>query len=189
VLRYLHEVRRKTLHRIVFLEETLGPANTADYTLLRQKCDVPLCGGETLTTAADLCELIRNNVYDFVQPDATVVGGIGEVLKVFDCSRQAGRETVVHCWSGAVGLMANYHAAFAGGARLVEWPMPEFSLRTQLLIESLQIVNGKIDPPTQPGLGVQLTEEIEEKYPFREEATYRRIACECRWPPPELWQV
>lgn len=187
ILLYLDEVKRLTRHKIVFLEEALGPLNTADYALLRQKTAIQICGGETLTASEELCRRIQEGLYDFVQPDATVIGGMGEVLKVFDCAYRYGRDVVVHAWSGAVGMMANYHAAFAGGARLAEWPMPDFALRRELLVEPLKINQGKIEAPRLPGLGVKLTGDIERKYPFREDAAYRCIPVEYHWPRPEIW--
>ena len=68
--------------------------------------------------------------------------------------------------------MANYHAAFAGGGTLAEWPLPEFELRRALLVAPLEIKAGMLQIPTGPGLGVQLTPELEKYYAFREEAVY-----------------
>ncbi len=188
VLKYLDAVKTRTANDIVFLEEVLGPFCSGDYKVLRRKCDVKICGGETITTSHELCELVREGIYDFVQPDASVLGGISEVLQVFDCAAQYGCDVVVHAWSGGVGLMANYHAAIAGGALLAEWPMPKYSLREELLIEPLNIQNGQIEAPQTPGLGVILTEEIEKKYPFTEKGTYRCIPTGYARPGPEIWQ-
>ena len=76
-------------------------------------------------------------------------------------------------WGGAISLMANYHAAFAGGGILGEWPMPAFPLRDELLVEPLRMRNGRLFPPETPGLGVALRPKIEERYPFKEEAVYQ----------------
>ena len=67
----------------------------------------------------------RDQVFDFVQPDATVIGGISAVLNVFDAGRTHGCPVIVHAWGGPVSLMANYHAAFAGGGAMAEYPLPE----------------------------------------------------------------
>ena len=62
--------------------------------------------------------------------------------------------------------------AFAEGGRLLEYPMPEFPLRRDMLVDPLAIENGKLKAPLAPGLGVLLTQEIEAKYAFREEVVY-----------------
>jgi L-alanine-DL-glutamate epimerase-like enolase superfamily enzyme len=172
VVRFVSQVHGETNNRVLFLEEALGPFDIQNYRLLRSRIDTKICGGETLTTAAEMCYRVENRTYDFVQPDATVIGGLGQTLEVFATCRHHGSQVVVHCWGGAVGTMANYHAAFAGGGQLVEWPMPEFPLRRELFAEPLRIERGCLLAPRLPGLGVRLTPEIEARFPFREDAVY-----------------
>lgn len=172
IMRYLTEVEAGTSRSIVFLEEALGPMDLDRYPALRAKTRIKICGGEIVTTATELCHRIRAGAYDFVQPDATVIGGIGQTLDVFACCAQHGNSAVVHCWGGAVCLMANYHAAFAGGGQLAEYPMPHYPLRTELMVAPLPLSKGRLLAPTGPGLGVKLTPELEKKYAFRPDAVY-----------------
>lgn len=173
VVRFVRSVEARSGARIEFLEEVLGPFDANSYPLLRAKLDTIIAGGETMTTAHELCQRIEAKFYDWVQPDATVIGGVNQVLEVFDICRRKGSQVVVHCWGSAVCLMANYHAAFVGGGLVAEWPMPFFPLREELLEEPLQIRDGCLQPPVSPGLGVRLTHEVEQKYPFRPEAVYQ----------------
>ncbi|MCW5852130.1 MAG: mandelate racemase/muconate lactonizing enzyme family protein [Anaerolineae bacterium] len=172
VVRFLDAVQARTAHPLFFLEEALGPADVDSFPALRARTSTRIAGGEIVTTAQELCQRVRRGLYDLAQPDATVIGGVYQTLEVFAACRQHGCETVVHCWGSAVGLLANYHAAFAGGGRLAEWPMPAYDLREVLLVEPLRIQDGALRPPTAPGLGVQLTPEIEARYPFRPDAVY-----------------
>ena len=187
VVQFLQRVRMRANPPIRFLEEPLGPMDRENWRLLRNAVSAPVCGGETITTAAELCERMRSGCYDFAQPDATVIGGMAQVMEVFTVSRHLGLDTVVHCWGAGVGMMANYHCAFAGGGQLVEWPMPAFALRERLLLEPLNIVDGRLQKPGAVGLGVHLTPEVEREFAFREDAVYR-----CQAPPVEykasLWQ-
>jgi len=172
VVRYVQTVHANTSYRIEFLEEALGPSVIGDYPLLRAKLNVKICGGEIVTTAQELCQRVAARLYDFVQPDATVIGGILQVMEVIAACRHHGSRTVIHCWGGAVCMMANYHAAFAGGEELAEWPMLQFPIREAMMVEPLRIEKGQLHAPTAPGLGVKLTSEIEKKYPFSEDAVY-----------------
>lgn len=188
VVRFLGEVGRQTDERIAFLEESLGLGDLERYPVLRaQAGGVPIAGGEIVTTARELCARVRQGFYDYAQPDATVIGGIGQTLAVFAAARESGCQAVVHCWGGGVGLMANYHAAFAGGARLAEWPMPAFELREALMVEPLRIVDGSLVRPMAPGLGVQLTPECEQRFAFREGAVYRCLVGAPALPPDLVW--
>lgn len=186
VMRFLAEVRSRTDKPIRFLEEALGPMDAASFPLLRARADTKICGGETLTTAEEMCRRVRAGCYDFAQPDATVIGGIGQVMEVFATGRQHGVDTVVHCWGGAAGMMANYHAAFAGGGMLVEWPMPDYPLREAMLVEPLKLEHGQLCAPSIPGLGVRLTPDIEREFPFRESAVYQCLGQPIS-SPPQLW--
>lgn len=172
VVRFLEAVSLGSDKPIAFLEEALGPMDIESYPLLRRKISVPVCGGEVVTTGRELSRRVELKYYDFVQPDATVIGGIGQTVGVFDTCRDHGITAVVHCWGGAVCMMANYHAAFASHAVLAEYPMPAYALREELMAEPLIIRDGRLSAPHLPGLGVRLTPEIEKKYRFREEAVY-----------------
>ncbi len=173
VVRFLDAVQARTAQPLFFLEEALGPADVDSYPALRARTATRIAGGEIVTTAQELCQRVRRGLYDLAQPDATVIGGVYQTLEVFAACRQYGCEAVVHCWGSAVGLLANYHAAFAGGGRLAEWPMPAYPLRDALLVEPLRVEQGTLLPPTAPGLGVHLTPEIEARYPFHPDAVYR----------------
>ena len=172
VVKFVSKVERESGQDLFFVEEVLGPANIKDYPLLRQKLNVKVAGGEIITTAKELCERIALGSYDIAQPDATVIGGVMPVMEVFDTARRYATEVVVHCWGGPVGMMANYHAALARGGKLTEWPMPQFPLREAMVAEPWNIENGRLLIADAPGLGVELTEEIEKEFAFREDAIY-----------------
>lgn len=156
----------------VFLEEPFGPDRLEGFRQLRQRTDVPVAGGEVVTTPEEMRRLIDLETYDICQPDATVLGGIGPVLAAGRHAKQKGVQTVVHAWGGAACLMSNYHCAFALGSSLAEYPIPPFPLRDELLAEPLVISGGMLRPPTMPGLGISLTAQIENEFRFRNEATY-----------------
>lgn len=184
ILRYLEEVQRQGGRLPVFLEEALGPEEIENYATLRtQAIGTRIAGGEIVTTATELCHRIEQGYYDIAQPDATVIGGIGPTLEVFSAARQHGCEVYVHCWGGPVGMMANYHAALAGGGTVAEWPIKPYILREALTIFAWSITGGRITLPDTPGLGVRLTPEIEREYAFREEAVYHCLVDPARIPP------
>lgn len=188
VVRFVEAVGRQTDQPIAFLEEALGPADIGSYPALRSKVNVRVAGGEIVTTATELCDRVHRKCYDIAQPDATVIGGMMQAMEVVSACRQEGVEAVVHCWGSSVGMLANYHVAFAAGSRLVEWPMPEYPLRQALLAEPLRMDGGILQAPTQPGIGVRLTPEVERAFAFREEAVYNCLTVGLPWAPEPDWQ-
>jgi len=183
ILRFLEEVQQQGGRLPEFLEEALGPLEIKNYAALRAKVPgTQIAGGEIVTTATELCDRIEQGCYDIVQPDATVIGGIGPTLEVFSNARRHGCKVYVHCWGGSVGMMANYHAALAGGGIVAEWPIKPYVLREALAVSAWSVANGQITLSDAPGLGVRLTPEIEREYAFRDDAVYHCLVDPTRIP-------
>jgi hypothetical protein len=67
-----------------------------------------------------------------------------------------------------VTLAANLHAALAHDhVQLFEYCTLPNPLREALLREPVRLVDGFIEAPTLPGLGVRLSRELEQRYPFQ----------------------
>ncbi len=187
VIAYVKAVHSKTDYRMIFVEEALGSDCPDEFRELRGRIDVPVCGGEIITTPKEMIERINQDVYDFVQPDASVMGGISAVMDVFDAAGKKGTDVVVHAWGGAAAIMASYHAAFAAGGKLVEYPMLDFPLGAEMIGDQGKIVDGELLRPTAPGLGLTLTLEMEERYPFDETAVYSCALIDFGPPPDGYW--
>ena len=145
--------------------------------------------GEIITTPKEMIARANEGVYDFVQPDASVIGGISAVMEIFSAVGAMGIDTVVHAWGGAVAVMANYHAAFAGGGRWVEYPMLDFPLGAEMIGGQCVIRGGRLSRPTAPGLGITLSKDMERRYPFDKTAVYSCVLNDWGPPPDEYWRV
>ncbi len=187
VVTFVEAVHGLTDRRMVFVEEAIGPDCPEGFRELREKIDVQVCGGEIITTPKEMIERIEADVYDFVQPDASVMGGITAVMDVFKAAKAKGTDVVVHAWGGAAAIMASYHAAFVAGGKLVEYPMLAFPLGAEMIADQGRIENGQLLRPTAPGLGLTLTPEIESRYPFDETAVYSCALIDFGPPPDSYW--
>ncbi|MDG0981933.1 MAG: mandelate racemase/muconate lactonizing enzyme family protein [Tateyamaria sp.] len=187
VVSFVDAVHALTDHRMIFVEEALGPDCPDEFRELRGRIDVPVCGGEIITTPKEMIERINADVYDFVQPDASVMGGISAVMDVFEAAKAKGTDVVVHAWGGAAAIMASYHAAFAARGKLVEYPMLAFPLGAEMIGDQGKIVDGELLRPTAPGLGLTLTPEMEARYPFDETAVYSCALIDFGPPPDSYW--
>ncbi|WP_170432591.1 mandelate racemase/muconate lactonizing enzyme family protein [Ruegeria arenilitoris] len=187
VVGFIEAVHALTDRRMIFVEEAIGPDAPEGFKALRARTDVPVCGGEIITTPKEMIERINNEIYDFVQPDASVMGGISGVMNVFDAANAKGTPVVVHAWGGAAAIMASYHAAFAAGGKLVEFPMLDFPLGREMMADQGRIVDGNLVRPTAPGLGLTLTPEMEARYSFDETAVYSCALIDFGPPPDSYW--
>jgi L-alanine-DL-glutamate epimerase-like enolase superfamily enzyme len=187
VVTFVSKVHALTNYRIIFLEEAIGADSPEGFKLLRSRVDVPVYGGEIITTPKEMRERMRNGVYAAVQPDASVIGGISAVMEIFEEGRRTGADVIVHAWGGAAAIMASYHAAFAAGGKLVEYPMLAFPLGEEMIGDQGRIENGRLMRPTAPGLGLKLTPDMEARYPFDPTAVYSCVLNDWGPPPDSYW--
>ena len=189
VVHFVSEVRKVSQQPILFLEEAIGPDAPEGFKALRRQIDIPVYGGVIITTPKEMITRMKDGVYDGVQPDASVMGGISAVMDIFAASRETGTRVVVHAWGGAAAIMASYHAAFAADGYLVEYPMLDFPLGAEMIGDQGQIVDGRLIRPTAPGIGVTLTPEMEARYPFDPTAVYSCALIDFGPPPDEYWRT
>jgi L-alanine-DL-glutamate epimerase-like enolase superfamily enzyme len=152
---------------LAWAEEMLPPFDPEPYAELRRATSTPISGGEGITTAVQFEQWLRAGAFDLAQPDATIIGGIGEARRA--CAAAAGRSIPIamHVWGSAPTLAANVGVAFATpNCVWIEHPVLGNPLESEPFVEPLVIRDGRVRLPTAPGLGVRLTTELREKYRF-----------------------
>ncbi|ARU90141.1 mandelate racemase/muconate lactonizing enzyme family protein [Pseudomonas sp. M30-35] len=150
---------------ISWLEEPCAADDYEGMARVRSAAPMPISGGETLFGATEFGHLMKHASVDIIQPDACTSGGILECMRIAANAQLFGMGVVPHAWGSAATLMANLHWAFAApNVTLQEYPTWGFSLRDEMLAEPLQFSNGRILPPSAPGLGVQLSDALMDKY-------------------------
>ncbi len=149
-----------------FYEEPLPPTDFDGYRRLCRAAPMPVATGEALYTAWDFKRLIEIGGADILQPDLTLCGGFDEGKAIWTLTRLANLRLSPHVWGGAVGLAAAVHfiASLPPSPHTdrVPWPVlleldqGENALRDALLTEPLQCIDGHVDVPRGPGLGIEL---------------------------------
>jgi L-alanine-DL-glutamate epimerase-like enolase superfamily enzyme len=152
---------------LAWAEEMLPPFDPRPYAELRRATSTPISGGEGITTAVQFEQWLRAEAFDLAQPDATIIGGIGEARRACEAAAARSIPVAVHVWGSAPTLAANIQVAFATpNCAWVEHPVLGNPLESELFVEPLVIREGHVQPPTAPGLGIRLTAELREKYRF-----------------------
>ncbi len=75
-------LRRLEEHRPYWIEEPVRADNLAAMARIAEALDLPVATGELEATRWAFADLLALKAADILQPDATVVGGVGEWLKV-----------------------------------------------------------------------------------------------------------
>lgn len=150
-----------------WFEEPCHANDVAGYARVRASADVPISGVESNGTEREFAELVDADAIDIAQPDVTFVGGPRAFSRVSARAAAAGVRTVPHVWGSGVTFAANLHTVLADPhVELFEFCTLPNPLREAMQVEPVVFSGGRIGIPTAPGLGVQLTPEIEQEFAF-----------------------
>lgn len=145
---------------IGWLEEPLDRRDYEGLARLREKTDVPIAGGEFNNGMHHFREFIKQGSLDVLQPDAVLATGILNGKKVAGMTETHGLEFAPHTWNDGLGFAANLHLLACTNATWCEYPIeppgwtPES--RDFLLADPIVAEDGAVEPPSGPGLGVEL---------------------------------
>ncbi len=153
---------------IFFVETPLRVDDLEGHAWLADHSPVRVASGEWLQTRFEFMDLIDRGGIDVAQPDIGRVGGLTEAKRVADIAADRGRLIVPHCWKTAIGIAASAHlAAATPHCPYIEYLPAELSdsaIRKELAADGLTMVDGQVELPTKPGLGIELNREALEKY-------------------------
>ena len=147
-----------------WIEEPLMPDDTAGCAELARTLETPVAAGEIHQTRWDFRQLIESAAVDILQPDAGVVGGITEWIRVARTAESFDVPIAPH-WH------ANLHAHLAAASVncvAVEYFAPEkdiYNFEVLLTPESrLHFGDGQVTLPGRPGLGIEFDDAAVDRY-------------------------
>ena len=152
---------------LTFLEEPLHYTDLDGYAALSAASPTPIAGGECLTALCEWQTFIDRDCFHIGQPDASYLTGLGQFMEVAAALHLRNRQIATHSWGAAGSLMQNIHCGFAAQNTLILEVPPDFGpLHSELLGDSFVMEHGYVLPPAQPGLGIRLTDDIKNRFPF-----------------------
>lgn len=151
---------------IYMFEEPVCTDDIYTSRLVTEKLRVKIAGYESEQLAFNFERLIRNDCIDIVQPDLSWAGGITECRKIANMAYAVHKEFAPHCFSSAILLAASAHFLCAiPNAAMLEMDQNPNGLRTEIVTNPLSInKEGQVVMNDCPGLGVDLNEDMVQKY-------------------------
>jgi L-alanine-DL-glutamate epimerase-like enolase superfamily enzyme len=102
---------------------------------------------------------------DVLQPDLTRCGGFTVARKIVHMAERANVLVIPHSWSSDLLTAASLHLnAFQRRAVFIEFNTSQGPLSRQLAKQPLALVDGYLDVPNAPGLGVEVDERVIDEY-------------------------
>ncbi|HEX5502010.1 MAG TPA: galactonate dehydratase [Thermomicrobiales bacterium] len=149
-----------------FLEEPLRPENIDALAALRRQLDLPLATGEMLYTKYAFRDLLVRGAADIVQPDVCCAGGLLEQKKIAALAEAFYATIAPHNPLGPVATAVNVHlAAGTPNFLILEYLPDDAPGRRDLVDEPMRLVDGHLELPTRPGLGLDLNVAAFAAYP------------------------
>ena len=168
-VRALEMAERLKPHRPMFFEEPVRPENFEALAKLTAKSPIPIATGEAVFTKFQFRDLLATGAADIIQPDVAATGGLTEMKKIAAMAEAHYVSVAPHNPLGPLASTTNVHfAATAPNFLVLEYHADDVGLRAEILHEPLKLEDGYVVLPDAPGLGVELNEEVFEKYPYQD---------------------
>ena len=150
-----HEIKGM---RPMFVEEPVPQENVDALKEVSSKVPFPIATGERLLTRWGFREIFEKQAVAYIQPDTSHVGGISELKRVANMAEVYYMHIMPHCAIGPVAFTASLHVDAAVPNFLIQEQIDQ-GLGAGLLTADWQVVDGHIELPTGPGLGIDIDEE------------------------------
>jgi D-galactarolactone cycloisomerase len=155
---------------LTWVEEPLGAWDPEGYANLRAKTSTRIAYGEREWTLEGFERVLATGTVDVVGVDPGRAEGITGFKKVCDRVEAYRRQANAHAWSSAIVTAASLAISFNSPAcKLFEFKPIRNPMQHDLVPEPFDHVDGWVYPPTGPGLGIEVIEEVVDG--FRSEKT------------------
>jgi galactonate dehydratase len=148
-------------YRPWFLEEPCQPGNVDAMAEVARALPIPIATGERLVTRNEFKELFDKRACAIVQPNVCYCGGVSEFRRIAALAETAMVAVAPHNPNGPIGTMVSTHLALAlPNVMILEHVRSDVPWRDEIVDEPLVTTDGYADPPTRPGIGLELVEGV-----------------------------
>ena len=100
-----------------------------------------------------------------LQPDLAIAGGLTEGLRIGAIASAFNLRLAPHLWSGAPAFAAGTALAASQSAGFIlEYSLGANPLLHELVHEKFAVVDGHVEIPDRPGLGITVDEDFVRRY-------------------------
>jgi mannonate dehydratase len=156
-------------YRPFWIEDPTPAENQDKLRLIRQHTTTPIAIGEIFNSVWDAKQLIREQLIDYIRATVVHAGGITHLRRIASFADMYGVRTGCH---GATDLSPVAMAA----ALHFDLSVPNFGIQEYMrhtdetdavFPRAYRFSDGSLHPGEQPGLGVDIDEQLAAKYPYR----------------------
>ena len=147
----------------IWFEEPVPPESVEEMARVAAQTSIPIAAGERLATKYDFAALIEKQAAGIIQVDVGQCGGILESKKIAAIAEAHHALIAPHMYVGPIAAAAAVHLDTCSPNFMLQ----EFNvgpLHQEIFVEPIVVENGYITPPTGPGLGLELNEDVVKRH-------------------------
>jgi mannonate dehydratase len=161
--------RRIEEYRLFWLEDPVPAEWQEAYRSIRQQTTTPIAVGEVFNSIWDCQQLISEHLIDYIRMSVGHAGGITHLRRVFDFA------DLYHVRSGSHGATDLSPVCMAAALHL-DIAIPNFGIQEymphppqcdEVFPHSYAFHEGFMHPGEEPGLGVDIDEDLAARHPYR----------------------
>jgi galactonate dehydratase len=154
----------------LWFEEPTPPEMPEEMAKVARATSVPIASGERLTTKYEFARLLSTGAASVLQMNLGRVGGLLEAKKIAGMAEAHYALIAPHLYCGPVVGAANVQLAASIPNFLILESIERWGgFHAQILKTPIRWEEGYVIPPSAPGLGVELDEEVARTHPYPED--------------------
>ena len=160
--------RRIEQYDPLWFEEPVPPENRDEMARVARMTSIPVASGERLATKFEFRELLEKQAAVILQMALGRVGGILEAKKIAGMAEAYYAQIAPHLYCGPVEAAANIQVDTCSPNCLIQESIGRFDgFHAEILEKPIEWEDGYIIPPTEPGLGVVLNEQVAKAHAYQ----------------------
>jgi len=173
----LRLARRLEPYDPLWFEEPVPPDAPEEMAKVARGTRIPIATGERLATKYDFGRLLRAGSAAILQMNLGRVGGILETKKIAGMAEVDHVQIAPHLYCGPVVGAANIQIATCSPNFLILESIERWDgFHAKILKKPVRWENGYVIPPSDPGLGVELNEDVARAHPYTGKALHLEMA-------------
>ena len=151
----------------LWFEEPTPPEIPEEMARVARATSIPIATGERLTTKYEFSRVLETGAASILQLNLGRVGGLLEAKKIAGMAEAHYAQIAPHLYCGPVVGAANIQlSACSPNFLLLEGIRDWGGFHAEILKTPIQWEDGYVIPPTAPGLGVELDEDVAARHPY-----------------------
>ncbi|MBM3597713.1 MAG: mandelate racemase/muconate lactonizing enzyme family protein [Alphaproteobacteria bacterium] len=152
----------------LWFEEPVPPEMPEQMAEVARQTSIPIATGERLTTKYEFARLLELKAASILQMALGRVGGLLEAKKIAGMAEAHYAQVAPHLYCGPVEGAANIQLSACSPNFLILESIQNWGgFHADILKKPIRWEAGYVIPPTEPGLGVELNEEVALRHPYR----------------------